>query len=64
MKEKYEENCKQKMEEGKPFKKNHIRQGQSGAWRKVLTKEQEAKLFAVHNERCAEYGLPLELFDF
>jgi len=64
MKKNHEENTKEKIKEGKPHKVNHIRQGLSGAWRKVLTKEQEAALFAVHNERSVKYELPLDLFDF
>jgi hypothetical protein len=64
MKQNHEEITQNKIEAGKPHKKNHIRQGESGAWRRVFNKEQEAKVFAVHKERCADYDLPLELFEF
>jgi len=55
---------KEKAMRGEKFKKNHIRQGLSGAWRKVFTGEQEKVMMEQHEMRCKEFGMPLELFNF
>eukprot|EP00929_Paragymnodinium_shiwhaense_P043708 TRINITY_DN22461_c0_g1_i1.p1 TRINITY_DN22461_c0_g1~~TRINITY_DN22461_c0_g1_i1.p1 ORF type:complete len:384 (-),score=64.52 TRINITY_DN22461_c0_g1_i1:330-1481(-) len=58
MKKLFDEEDAKKEARGEEVKKNHIRQGESGAWRKTFTSEQEA-LFDAHNRRkSAELGLP------
>jgi len=53
-----------KLAAGGKVKKNHIRQGKSGAWRKKFTEEQTALFMAHHKARCAELGIPDECFNF
>ena len=63
MKQQFAQLEKDRAAKGEWFKKNHIRQGKSGAWRKVFTEEQTELVLRIHKERCAQYGLPEELFD-
>ena len=53
-----------KKREGMVIKKNHIRQGLSGAWRRVFTKEQEEMMEEWHRRKCKEWGLETESFNF
>ena len=55
---------KEKEKRGVPVKKNHIRQGLAGAWRRVFTKEQEVELMRIHQQKCAQWGLEEEAFSF
>lgn len=50
--------------QGKRIKKNHIRKGQSGGWRDVLSLEQSSSIDAVHDRRCVEEKLPAQAFYF
>lgn len=45
------------------MKENHIRQGQAGAWTKVLTVDDSKLMDEHHDAKCFELGLPMDLFD-
>eukprot|EP01059_Diplonema_ambulator_P007067 TRINITY_DN1659_c0_g1_i1.p1 TRINITY_DN1659_c0_g1~~TRINITY_DN1659_c0_g1_i1.p1 ORF type:complete len:343 (+),score=145.94 TRINITY_DN1659_c0_g1_i1:52-1029(+) len=64
MKEQFAEQDALKAANGneREIKKNHIRKGESGAWKETFTDEQEEEFRALHLARCKELGLPLELF--
>jgi hypothetical protein len=53
-----------KEEKGEKVKKNHIRKGKSGGWREVFSPEQAAAFQAHHAKKCAELGIPAEVFNF
>jgi hypothetical protein len=55
---------KEKIAAGQSYKKNHIRQGLSGAWRGVFTTEQTEALMHHHEKKCKEGNMPIEMFDF
>ena len=63
MKERIEASNKVKEEQGQWVKKNHMRQGKAGAWKKTFTVEQYEVLLAAHKERSALYGLPEDAFE-
>ena len=63
MKKQFAEVDAAKVKAGMRVKKNHIREGKAGAWRKQFTPEQEAMLMAHHTKQCETLGLPLDLFD-
>ena len=64
MKEQFAKVAAAKIAEGKFALKDHIRQGQSGAWKKTLTAEQLDILTKAHKERSEKYGLPADVFVF
>ena len=47
---------------GRFVKKNHIREGKSGAWRKTFTDAQTEMFTKEHLARSAKYGLPEDAF--
>lgn len=66
MKKAFTERNKEKESEGKMVKKNHIRQGKSGKWRKTFTEDQIA-IFDKHiEEKHKKYGddLPINLWAY
>eukprot|EP00754_Rhynchopus_humris_P007446 Rhum_TRINITY_DN13455_c1_g2::Rhum_TRINITY_DN13455_c1_g2_i1::g.60545::m.60545/K01015/SULT2B1; alcohol sulfotransferase len=63
MKARIEASNKAKAEKGQWYKKNHMRQGRAGAWKKIFTVEQYETLLAAHKERSATYGLPEDAFE-
>lgn len=50
-----------KAKKGIKFKKNHIRKGESGKWRKTFKDESEGFL-KFHQIKCDQLGLPEDLF--
>ena len=50
-------------ETGKVFKKNHLRQGRSGAWREAMSDADSDAIDAAHASRCRSEGLPPCLWD-
>eukprot|EP00929_Paragymnodinium_shiwhaense_P068692 TRINITY_DN34597_c0_g1_i1.p1 TRINITY_DN34597_c0_g1~~TRINITY_DN34597_c0_g1_i1.p1 ORF type:complete len:259 (+),score=62.32 TRINITY_DN34597_c0_g1_i1:495-1271(+) len=61
MKTQFAEEDAKKTARGERVKKNHIRQGQSGAWKKTFTPEQEQSFDEHHVRKCAELGFPAGL---
>eukprot|EP01062_Namystynia_karyoxenos_P064590 TRINITY_DN575_c2_g1_i1.p1 TRINITY_DN575_c2_g1~~TRINITY_DN575_c2_g1_i1.p1 ORF type:complete len:427 (+),score=110.94 TRINITY_DN575_c2_g1_i1:72-1283(+) len=57
MKQQFAEADEAKLKSGQPVKKDHMRQGKSGAWSKVLTQEQTEWIDALHARRMAAEGL-------
>eukprot|EP00754_Rhynchopus_humris_P000909 Rhum_TRINITY_DN10572_c0_g1::Rhum_TRINITY_DN10572_c0_g1_i1::g.39088::m.39088 len=62
MKAKFDQVNQRKAAQGEWYKKNHIRQGSSGAWRRTVTVAQYAAVAAANAARCAEHGLPPDMF--
>ena len=50
-------------ETGKVFKKNHIRQGKSGAWREAMADADSDAIDGAHASRCRAEALPPSLWD-
>ena len=53
----------EKQARGERVKKNHIRQGKAGKWRKTFSEEESRLLDEVHAQKCASLGLPADLFE-
>lgn len=53
-----------KIAAGQQVKKNHIRQGASGAWTRTFTVNDVQVFDAHHETKCKEWGLPIGIFDF
>lgn len=55
--------AREQEQSGLLVKKNHIRQGRSGAWREAMSAADSDAIDAAHGARCKSQGLPADLWD-